>query len=289
VLLTALKSMGLIQTTPEGKITSSPDARAHLNSREPYYVGDYLGLAADSPEVLDLVERLRTNRPADIDNQGAAFIYRSGVKSAMNQSELARHFTLSLAGRARNVAPALAQKLDLTGVDHLVDVAGGTGIYALALLEKHPNLEITLVDLPEVINIAKDITHQHPNRHRLNLEEGNMFEWTPHTSAQAFLFSNIFHDWDIPECQHLIHHYANMLPKGGRIIIHDVFLHDALDGPLPLALYSAALFTLTEGRAYAGNEYRTWLEKEGLQATHPVPTAVHCGIIEGIRNEPSLQ
>ena len=42
-------------------------------------------------------------------------------------------------------------------------------------------------------------------------------------------------------------------------MIHDVFLNDALNGPLPIALYSAALFCLTEGRAYSAAEYRTWL------------------------------
>ena len=45
-------------------------------------------------------------------------------------------------------------------------------------------------------------------------------------------------------------------------LVHDVFLNDALDGPLPVALYSAALFRLTEGRAYSAREYRGWLAVE---------------------------
>ena len=54
------------------------------------------------------------------------------------------------------------------------------------------------------------------------------------------------------------------LPSGGRLLIHDVYLNDALDGPLPIALHSAALFTLTEGRAYSQAEYRAWLVAAGL-------------------------
>ena len=53
-----------------------------------------------SPGVAEMVERLKTNQPAGAadDDAGVAFIYRDGVKSAMEQTELARHFTLALAG-----------------------------------------------------------------------------------------------------------------------------------------------------------------------------------------------
>ncbi|MCA9125388.1 MAG: hypothetical protein KDB11_34715, partial [Planctomycetales bacterium] len=58
-----------------------------------------------------------------------------------------------------------------------------------------------------------------------------------------------------------------------------VFLHDDHSGPLAIALYSAALFTLTEGRAYSEAEYREWLEDTGLKVTGRYSTAVHCGVL----------
>ena len=281
VLMTALQAMNLVQRNSKNQFEASPMSLEHLDSKQDFYVGDYLGLAADSPEVIDLVERLRTNRPSDIQNKGAAFIYRAGEKSAMEQSDLARHFTLSLSGRARNVAPALAGQLDLTGVRHLVDIAGGSGIYSLALLEKNPGLEITLVDLPEVLNIAREFAEKHPAKDRLDLVEGDMFEWNPPKTAEAFLFSNIFHDWDVPECQMLMQKYTDALPRNGQLIVHDVFMNDTMDGPLAIALYSTALFTLTEGRAYSSAEYQSWMQACGLKVGHKIETMVHCGILTG--------
>jgi hypothetical protein len=67
------------------------------------------------------------------------------------------------------------------------------------------------------------------------------------------------------------------------LLIHDVFLNDELDGPLPVALYSASLFSLTEGRAYSVAEYRGWLEEAGLVPGTVKPTLVHCGLLEGRR------
>ena len=59
-------------------------------------------------------------------------------------------------------------------------------------------------------------------------------------------------------------------------------MNDACDGPLPLALYSAALFSQTEGRVYGGKEYRQMLREAGLVPSEQIiPTAVHCGILTG--------
>ncbi|MCA9167872.1 MAG: hypothetical protein KDB23_09405, partial [Planctomycetales bacterium] len=101
--------------------------------------------------------------------------------------------------------------------------------------------------------------------------------------ADFVLLSNILHDWDVPACHALVERCANALQPNGQLIIHDVLLNDALDGPLPIALYSAALFTLTEGRAYSGREYNDWLTAAGLTPASPVATHIHCHAIVGRR------
>jgi hypothetical protein len=101
------------------------------------------------------------------------------------------------------------------------------------------------------------------------------------SAPDAVLLSNVLHDWDVPDCRKLTRRCADGLAPGGRLIIHDVFLNDALDGPLPIALYSAALFTLTEGRAYSALEYRNWLRDAGLVPTEQRPTLIHCGALVG--------
>jgi hypothetical protein len=117
---------------------------------------------------------------------------------------------------------------------------------------------------------------------RLDLLAGDMFA-DPVPTADAMLLSNVLHDWDVPECRKLIQRCGHALPSGGRLLIHDVFLNDALDGPLPIALYSAALFTITEGRAYSAAEYRQWLDEAGFASKDVVPTLVHCGVLEAMK------
>ena len=280
VLTTALRAMGLLEARPDGTLAPTPLAKEHLLPGGDFDVSDYVGLLATAPGVLEMVERLRTNRPAGLDGsgEGAAFIYRSGIRSAMEEQELARHFTLALAGRARNVAPALAAQLPLDGATSLLDVGGGTGIYSIAYLQQHPQLRATVLDRPEVLKTAAEFGQQFGVDARLQLLPADMFT-ADLPPADVVLLSNVLHDWDVDTCRELIGRCASALRTGGRLLVHDVLLNDELDGPLPIALYSAALFTLTEGRAYSRLEYHDWLTAAGLEVAAPIRTLAHCHVI----------
>jgi predicted O-methyltransferase YrrM len=283
VLFTALRAMNLLMMT-DGKLDLTPAAREHLVPGAYFEVGGYIGLVADAPNVRALAERLQTNRPAGhrADDERAAFIFREGMESAMDREASAPRLTLSLAGRAKNVAPYLAANVPLADAKLLLDVGGGTGIYAIACVQQNPNLRAVVWDRPEVLKVAREMVEAYGVADRVDLVPGDMFADPVPAGADAILLSNILHDWDVPECRVLLKRCADALPAGGRVLIHDVFLNDDLGGPLPIALYSTALFTLTEGRAYSAGEYRGWLREAGFSpADGVIPTLVHCGILVG--------
>ena len=285
VLLTALRAFGLVGTEPDGRVTLTELAREHLTPGALFDVSGYLGLAADSPGVREMVERLRTNRPANSApaESGAKFIYKEGIESAMEDADTARALTLSLAGRARNVAPRLAEVYRLDDSRVLLDVGGGTGIYSIAWLLQHPELRAIVWDRPEVLKVAAELAAYHGVDDRLTTVAGDMFKDPVPEGADVILFSNVLHDWDVADCWSLVARTAAALRPGGRLLIHDVFLNDALDGPIPHACYSAALFTLTEGRLYSASEYRAWLNAAGLIPGAVVPTRIHCGLLPAVK------
>jgi hypothetical protein len=288
VLFTALKAMGLLAGHPDGRLELTSLASEHLVPGSPHDVSAYVARAADSPGVRELVERLRTNRPAAAgpDDQGAAFIYREGLESAMEREAPARRLTLALAGRAYNVAPALAEAVPLTDARVLLDVGGGSGLYSIAWLQRHPHLRAVVWDRPEVLKVAAELAAAHGVADRLSCAPGDMFA-DPVPAADVMLMSNVLHDWDVPQGRALVRRCAGALPVGGRLLIHDVFLNEELDGPLPVALYSAALFVQTEGRVYSAGEYRAWLREAGLTPGDVLPTLVHCGVLAGLKGEPA--
>jgi len=301
VLITALRAMGLLVTDAQGRFLLTPLASEHLVPGCEFDVSGYIALAGNSPGVREMIARLKTNRPAGADDasvtkggspvgqsatddrtasDGTAFIFREGTASAMDVEASARFLTMSLAGRAKNVAPVLSERVSLDGAKTLLDVGGGSGIYSIAWLRRHPTLRAIVWDRPEVLKVASEMAQQYGVADRLECVPGDMFA-DPVPACDVCLLSNILHDWDEPECRTLVQRCAAALNPGGRLLIHDVLLNDDHSGPLPIALYSAALFTLTEGRAYSAREFQSWLTEAGLRLEPIVPTLVHCAVIGG--------
>jgi predicted O-methyltransferase YrrM len=284
VLSTALRAMGLLAVDEADRFVPTDLARDHLVRGGRFFVGDYVGLAAESPGTREMVARLRTDRPAGADDgTGAAFVFREGLESAMEREATARHLTLALAGRARCTAPVMAARLACDGMSSVLDVGGGTGIYSIALVQRNPRLRAVVFDRPEVLKVAEETAREAGVAERVELVPGDMFADPLPGGHDVVLLSNILHDWDVPQCRDLVARCAAACATAGEVWIHDVFLNDALDGPLPIALYSAALFTLTEGRAYSAAEYGSWLRAAGLEPGPIVPTAVHCGVLTARR------
>ena len=283
VLLTAMKAMGLIAKDSDARLCLSASSQEHLTGG-PFDIADYLALNGQSAGVIEMVRRLKTNQAANADSdQGAAYIYREGIESAMEKQDQARALTLALAGRSCNIAPVLAHKVQMENSKVLLDVGGGTGIYSIAMLQRNHALRAIVWDRPEVLKVAAEMGAKYGVLPRLELREGDMFADPVPEGVDTILLSNILHDWDVPECQKLVSRLAQSLPGGGRLLIHDALLNDELDGPLPVALYSAALFSLTEGRAYSGAEYVGWMEESKLQTEAPIPTLIHCSVIVGTK------
>jgi len=283
VLFTALKAMGLLTSSSPGEIALTEISREHLVHGSEFEICAYVSQLSESEAVREMAERLRTSRPAGGKPQekGVAFIYREGMPSAMEAEATARLHTLALAGRAKNVAPVLAERVPLTDAKLLLDVGGGTGIYSIACLKRHPKLRAIVWDRPQVLKVAKEFADQAGVADRLELIPGDMFVDPVPANCDVILLSNILHDWDVAECKQIVARLAPALPKGGRLMIHDAFLNDTMDGPLAVALYSANLFRVTEGRCYSAAEYRSWLAEVGLKCGDTIATLAHCSVLIG--------
>lgn len=282
VLFCALRAMNLVHGQPGGELRLT-DLGRFLIPGYTYDITGYVGLTGQLPGVKQLLERLKQDAPQENRaGEGKAFIFREGMASAMEEAESAKRLTLALSGRAAICAPALASVLPLEGVRSLLDLGGGSGIYAVALARANPGLRVQLLDRPSVLETARELLQGEPGAERVEMVPGDLFHAYP--KVDSVLLSNVLHDWDFSTNHEILSRCHEALPEGGRVFIHDVFLNDNLDGPLPEALYSAALFSLTEGRAYSRAEYRGMLRAAGFVPTSTTPpTAVHCGVLAAVK------
>ena len=73
------------------------------------------------------------------------------------------------------------------------------------------------------------------------------------------------------------------LAPGGLLIIHDAFINEAKNGPLPVAEYSALLMHSTQGKCYGVGEYAELLREAGFEPGAYHDTAADRGFMTAIR------
>lgn len=87
--------------------------------------------------------------------QGLA--YPDYVQRMREVPEYARRFTRMLYEIHQSLASELVAVIDLTGARNLVDMAGGSGVISLALVQRYPGLTATVVDIPNVCVAGREI------------------------------------------------------------------------------------------------------------------------------------
>lgn len=285
VLFPALCAMNLLRYDEVDQLCISKLGRYLCADQTPNLTG-YTGLEKDDPGVLEMARRLRNDGPLE-SPAGISFVKEGEGPSPMDDTELARKFTMSLAGRARYLSPLVAVNLPKCE-GHLLDVAGGTGYYTYEWLLNNPKSTATILDRPAVLTVAAELLDEFSRsgrpgadtvRARVTLLPGDMLtdDLPP---ADLLLAASLFHDWPASTCLRLAHRFAAALRSGGELWVHDAFLNDALDGPLAVTDYSAQLFWVTKGRCYSRAEYRAWFTEAGLTPnTGSIPTQLDYGLI----------
>jgi predicted O-methyltransferase YrrM len=266
VMLSLFAAQGLIQQNG-GVWILTLRGREHLSSASPWNIAPYYTSMKDRQPTLDMLKVLRTGKPANwgsYDPQAWA--------QAMERPDFAASFTAAMDCRGILLGPALAKQLDLSGHKAILDIAGGSGIYACAIKARHPHMKATVFERPPVDRIARESIAKHGVE--VDVVAGDMFKDPLPSSYDAHLWSNVLHDWDEPTVQSLIAKSAAALPSGGLVIIHDAFLNKEKTGPLHVAEYSALLMNITEGRCYGLGEMARYLAEAGFDWAAHHPTAV---------------
>jgi len=269
VMLTLFAAMELIRHR-NGVFELTENAREFLTRDSYWYLGPYFVPMQERPVCKDFLAVLRTGKPAN----WASYKDQREWTRAMEDEKFARSFTGAMDCRGRYLSHVLAKVLDLRGTSRLLDIAGGSGVYARTLAEANPQLHATILEKPPVDKIARESAAD-----RVHVIIADMFKDPLPANYDAHLFSNVLHDWDVPVVRQLIEKSFTALEPGGLILIHDAHLNAEKSGPLPVAEYSALLMNISEGRCYSVVELEEYLTAAGFREFTFKPTTLHRSII----------
>lgn len=226
-LMTALRALGLVGSADDGQLFNSPVARNYLSKSSPNYYGDYFRYQIDR-QIYPHMEHLL---PAMHGQHGPQF-YELNV-----DPEEARHF--SVAQHVGSLGPAnlLSRHFGPVPWRRLLDVAGGTGAFTITLCHANPALTATILDYPNVCEVAAGYVSDAGLADRISVLTGDVREtdWPPHQDAviMSYLLSAVAASDLAP----LLRRAHAALAPGGTVVLHDFMVADDLAGPLSASLW----------------------------------------------------
>ncbi|MDE2973624.1 MAG: methyltransferase [Gemmatimonadota bacterium] len=146
--------------------------------------------------------------------------------------------------------------LKLRGDERVIDAGGGLGALAGLLTEAYPQLRVTVLDRPEVIERAA--SEVQPDR--VTFRAADLFQpWG--IEGDALIFARVLHNWDDGSALRLLRQARSALPPGRPVFVVEMVLPE--DGAAG-GLCDLHLLAVTGGRERTAAEYTALLRRAGF-------------------------
>jgi 3-hydroxy-5-methyl-1-naphthoate 3-O-methyltransferase len=165
VFSTALVSLGLLYKDKRGKMGELTKEQndyyyySNFDLTNAFLVKGKTGYMGDIISMFDkrlykswdkLSHSLKTNKPIKQEEGGDAESIFNQAKSSNQAVEQIQRFTHGMYGISVGPVIALTKVFDFSKFKRMMDIGGGSGVYAIQVVKKYPNMTATVLDLKPV-------------------------------------------------------------------------------------------------------------------------------------------
>ncbi|MCJ7485961.1 MAG: acetylserotonin O-methyltransferase [Candidatus Aminicenantes bacterium] len=188
--------------------------------------------------------------------------------------ERTRTFVLAMHGRALGIGRAVVPLLDLAGRRKVLDVGGGPGTYSVLIAQAHPDVECTVIDLPEVVKTGALLIAQAGMSGRVMTLAGDYHTASFPAANDAVLFFGVLHQESEAAILDLLRRAYAALAPGGLVCVLDMMTDASRARPKFSALFSVNMALTTDhGWVFSEDDLEGWLSKAGFReySSRPLP------------------
>jgi hypothetical protein len=198
--------------------------------------------------------------------------------------ELSEIFNNAMTAFSESVIPAALEAYDFSGIDVLVDVAGGHGAVLTAILRQYPTMRGILFDLEHVVAGATSRLEALGLTERCRTERGDFFRAVP-PGADAYIMKHIIHDWDDDRALTILRNIRTAMgAKRGRVILLESVLEPG-NAPHLGKLIDLEMLMVAGGRERTADEFNALFDAAGFTMTAVIPTRSPLSIVEAARRD----
>jgi len=247
----------------------TPDSATFLDKRSPAYMGTVTNFIL-SAHIREPFEKLTET-------------VRNGFYAADTAFEpdhpMWVEFARSMQPMMALPSQLMAQLVDPTKDKKLrvLDIAAGHGLFGIAFAKQNPQLEVTAVDWPKVLEVAKENAQAAGVSDRYQTNPGSAFDVDYGTGYDLVLLTNFLHHFDKETCETLLRKVHAALADGGRAVALEFVPNDDRISPPQAAAFSMQMLGGTPtGDAYTFAELQEMFEHAGFTRSemHELPPTI---------------
>ena len=190
--------------------------------------------------------------------------------------EAANIFNRAMSSFSGLATKAVVEAYDFTGIEKLIDIAGGHGRLLTGVLEAHPSMRGVLFDLPHVIAGARETA----KNDRLEFATGDFFASVP-SGGDAYIMKHIIHDWDDERALAILKNIRKAMNPGGRVLVVEAVIAQGNNQDFG-KLLDIEMLVSPGGKERTAAEYEDLFSRAGLRLTRIVPTKSPYSVIEAV-------
>lgn len=266
--------VGLRMLTKKGdRYALAPESAAFLVSGKPSYLGAFFGHVVQHliPKWLRISDVVRTGKPA------------IAVNDKSDGSKFFAEFVEALFPLNYPAASALAEHLRLdrsTGPIRVLDLAAGSGVWGIALAQRSPDVQLTIVDWPDVLKVTRKVARRHGLGNRLTSIPGDLLKVDYGTGHNIATLGHILHSEGRERSRRLLKKTFRALSPHGTIAIGEFLVkHDRTGPPMGLLFAVNMLINTNVGDAFSFEEIRGWLREAGFRRPRLLDVGTHSPLI----------
>lgn len=175
-----------------------------------------------------------------------------------------RRFAMGMHSRALGLIPSLLPALDIPAKSRLLDVGSGPGTISMSLARRDPSLEITLFDLPPILDVARELVNQNPGTH-LIFHPGHYHTTPLPHGFDAILFCGALHQETLESAGTLFKKFFDALRPGGLLYVIDLMLDEHRTQPVFAALFGLSMMLMRPAsHIFSAAEADTLMQSAGF-------------------------
>ncbi|MEQ1718832.1 MAG: methyltransferase [Hyphomicrobium sp.] len=170
----------------------------------------------------------------------------------------------------------LAGAYDWSGINTIIDVAGGHGGLLIEALKRAPAAKGILYDVGHVLKDAR----VNEEKGRWSCVEGDFFKSAP-SGGDAYLLKRIIHDWKDEDCVTILSNIRKVMNPGARVLVFDCVIPPGND-PHGGKVLDVLMMSALPGFERTEKEFAALFQRAGLKLTRVIQAPALLSITEAV-------